>query len=742
MPQINIKNISLENAFLKRVVILVNILLIGFTIRYMTAHEVLFDPDSYIWYRIAAYFSGLDTRFFVEKDGLTLDLLGYYPTYRYIEQYPLGLPLAIGYTFKLLSYLNLVDFTKEGLMKYFFFFGSITGALTGIAGYLIVREIFKNEKIAFAAALFYVVSVASFTRNTAGDCGQESLGGLLIFLWIFLAIKAFKQRFLSKEHIIYTVASGVSSGLASATWGGNEFYLGVFGLSYVLYMLIIGIKREIENKESMFLSYPVIIFLTLLVRDLISPLRYSLLPKSVIYLILYLGIFLALLYLATIRIKIDVRLSLAGAFIIFLVAFSAFYGIDAIITTVKSAIKSYIHGKKSLTGETVAYYRMSTLKDFKDMFGLMLLFIPVGLAYLAYEFYRERRFGILFIIIWTILGILAFRYMIRLHFFLALPVPLLTLLTINFFVKKSTTDESFRKIAIVFLFVLVFAPTVTDGAIYAKLSKNNDLNVLPWKDAGEWIKEHTEPNALLIHWWDYGYYLQTFAERTTIVDGGNFGPQVIRKEGNRTIIGDPNRNVDVAKFFCSEEGSYYEKHLYEVYNPENRPVYILVSVEEFPKSGAINYHAKDNIYYYRLTLDSTGDIKIDSKRIENLLNSIKPTGRYTVREEEDRYIVLTEISIGRGIIPVVIEVNKTGNRTLDMEKIKKEVENVGLVDFAVIPAGKFYIIWVQIGKKEWGNKLLTKFLPFQLNGGGKGLKNYELVYTNGYVYIYKYKQSD
>ncbi len=729
----------LKKVDLRLILILLSIFLIGFTMRYMTAHEVLFDPDSYLWYREAAYFSGLDTRNFVKtEDGYTLDLLRYYPTSRPIEAHHLFLPITIGYTFKILSMLGLVSFTKEGLMSYMFFFGAFTGALTGIMAYFLVREIIRNEKIAFMSSLFYVVSVASFTRNTAGDCGQESLGGLLIFLWLFLFIKASKQDFLTKNHLILSVLAGISGGLASSTWGGNEFYIALVSLSVFLYALYISAFGKEINK-SLFLSYIIAILLIFGVRELINPLTYRVInPHSLIYVLIYLTLLLSTIMIVSSILRINPRISIGAGLAVAIFLVSLTFGPESLIKSIKGALESYIHGKKSLTGETVAYYRMSSFQDFKDMFGLILLFIPIGLAYLSYNFYKERRFEILFLIVWTILGILAFRYMIRLHFFLALPAPLLTLLTIDFFVKKSTSDVNFRKIATVFLIVLVFAPTVKDGALYVKFAKNNDLSVLPWKDAGKWIKENTEPNALLISWWDYGYYLQTFAERATIVDGGNAGPQVIRKEGNKTIKGSPNRNVDVANFFCNEEGSYYEKHLYEVYNPEKRPVYVLVSVEEFGKSGAINYHAKDSIYYYRFVIDSTGNVEIDSKRIQNLLSSIKSTGEYRIQDKGDKYVVYTEISLGKGVVPVVFKINKTGNITLDMQRIKKEVQSLGLVDFAIIPTGNFYIIWVQIGKKEWGNKLLTKFLPFQINGSGKGLKNYKLVYTNGYVYVYKY----
>ncbi len=49
--------------------ILLGIFLIGFSIRYLTRHELLSDPDSYWWYRLAGYYSGVKTEYFYQENG-------------------------------------------------------------------------------------------------------------------------------------------------------------------------------------------------------------------------------------------------------------------------------------------------------------------------------------------------------------------------------------------------------------------------------------------------------------------------------------------------------------------------------------------------------------------------------------------------------------------------------------------------------------------------------------------------
>ncbi|MCL6500641.1 MAG: hypothetical protein K6T16_01250 [Candidatus Pacearchaeota archaeon] len=43
-----------------------------------------------------------------------------------------------------------------------------------------------------------------------------------------------------------------------------------------------------------------------------------------------------------------------------------------------------------------------------------------------------------------------------------------------------------------------------------------------WQKAMAWVRENTTEDALFIHWWDYGYWVQTIGKRATVTDGGHF----------------------------------------------------------------------------------------------------------------------------------------------------------------------------------------------------------------------------
>ncbi|MAG78975.1 hypothetical protein CMI40_01215 [Candidatus Pacearchaeota archaeon] len=42
-----------------------------------------------------------------------------------------------------------------------------------------------------------------------------------------------------------------------------------------------------------------------------------------------------------------------------------------------------------------------------------------------------------------------------------------------------------------------------------------------WQKTMSWVRENTTESAVFAHWWDYGYWVQTIGERSTILDGGN-----------------------------------------------------------------------------------------------------------------------------------------------------------------------------------------------------------------------------
>jgi asparagine N-glycosylation enzyme membrane subunit Stt3 len=593
---------------LKQFSLVFAIFLIGFATRYITKHQLLFDPDSYWWYQLAMYFAGIDDgrlQYFHKVGGKTIYELAYYPTGRVLEKELLLLPFTIGFSYKILGIFGAPQ-TPEGLLNYMFFFGPFFGALTAVLAYFLGKELTGSDKAGFIAAVFYSFAHFAMTRNTAGDTGQESLGSFFLFLMLYLFIVSVKQKEL-KSNVGYAIASGIVFLLAANTWGGTSFYWGLIASSVFAYLAYnVALNRPLEEYRNVCVAFPLLILIGVLIPSLVgigkSYVIGNISTKNVFQNLSYIIVLICLFLIGYDEFRKKKEVSLQPRVI--------FLGTIAIVTlaifvsgkyVIFEKIFDFIHrlvfdpGEKGLTGKTVAYYRPTSFPEFKGTFGLLLLAVPVGFLLIGYDFYKRRDFTSIFMIFFMILGIIAYRWMIRLSFFLAFILPLFAAILFVRYIerqkprgrtpkKKEGSGEGTYRINILVSFLVllfVLSPTLVKSVEMLKGQKYSDQGVVPWKLAGEWIKENTPESALLIHWWDYGYHLQTFAIRRTIVDGGNTGPPV---EG-----GSSHRNIDVAKAFVYPEDQFY-KYI-KPYNPENRPIYVLMSIEEIGKSGAITYHS-------------------------------------------------------------------------------------------------------------------------------------------------------
>jgi asparagine N-glycosylation enzyme membrane subunit Stt3 len=84
--------------------------------------------------------------------------------------------------------------------------------------------------------------------------------------------------------------------------------------------------------------------------------------------------------------------------------------------------------------------------------------------------------------------------------------------------KHSETEKVLAAILIIFAIFCFYSNTVT-----ATYVNSNSGSGLPgqWESSMTWIRDNTQEDAVIAHWWDYGYWTQTIGERATVVDGGN-----------------------------------------------------------------------------------------------------------------------------------------------------------------------------------------------------------------------------
>lgn len=65
-----------------------------------------------------------------------------------------------------------------------------------------------------------------------------------------------------------------------------------------------------------------------------------------------------------------------------------------------------------------------------------------------------------------------------------------------------------------------------------------------FRSAYKWLRENTEEDAVIASWWDYGYQIAGFSNRTTLVDNSEYGVRVVPEVGAAELTGMLLRIID------------------------------------------------------------------------------------------------------------------------------------------------------------------------------------------------------
>ena len=141
----------------------------------------------------------------------------------------------------------------------------------------------------------------------------------------------------------------------------------------------------------------------------------------------------------------------------------------------------------------------------------------------------SKKYSLIFI--WFIIGISGAKFLARLVFPFA-PITcflfgFLIFSLIDYIKNNDKIKDQISKITgyvIVSLLVLFIFYGFYQNTLGAAKSIGPIYNQ-EWINGEQWVKANTPKDAVFIHWWDYGYLVQTGWNRPTITDGGNaIGP--------------------------------------------------------------------------------------------------------------------------------------------------------------------------------------------------------------------------
>lgn len=207
--------------------------------------------------------------------------------------------------------------------------------------------------------------------------------------------------------------------------------------------------------------------------------------------------------------------------------------------------KIYFSGSAALVFFAILCSRISSnnLLNGENFVSQAIYFVGAILFLLGFAYiYSKEKFNISseLIILFSIAltTVINVRSATRSFFLIA---PFVCLIAAYFLVTlwnsfKNAKDETYKYTvlagSIISLGLLIFTlsgnpfANYSNGMIYITSTQATYIGSssnFQWQNAMDWVRNNTEETEIFVHWWDYGYFIQTLANRPTVTDGGHAG---------------------------------------------------------------------------------------------------------------------------------------------------------------------------------------------------------------------------
>jgi len=442
-------------------------------------------------------------------------------------------------------------------------FPVIMATLTCLVIYFLGRDI-GGKEVGLFSAFFLALNSSYISRTSLGFFDDENVGIFGILLFIFFFLRSIEPERSLRNGLTYAIAAGLSLGYLFSSWGAARYPLGIT----VLFVFVLLLLRRYSSR--LLLSYSATFGIALFIAVNVPKLGFRYLTEVTILAVF--GIFLLLCLIeASGHIK---TLKMKTVFVIcFLALFAALFFLLSwfgYIAPLGQKFLSVINPFQRLGGGTVQQlvqsvqeHRPAGWGSFYYDFGIGLFFVPVGL-YFAVQNPTNKN---IFLCIFGLTSVYFAGSMVRLALLMApafsilwalalvqLLAPFITLIKevpgiprrkMRF---QTPVGKEFSGAFIILMFlILTFTlvlpsplstfPRVLDHAYSPTTIAGSSLPLKPnepvtdWLDALNWMRINLKSTDVVASWWDYGYWITTIANKTTLADNGTINSTKIARIG-------------------------------------------------------------------------------------------------------------------------------------------------------------------------------------------------------------------
>lgn len=559
------------------------------------------EYDPFFWYRIAEH---------IAKNGYASyftwqDTLSWYPMGRDIahSSYP-GNPFSAVIIWQVLNAIQI----RVSVYDVALYFPILMATLTCVAAYYFGKDL-GGKAVGIFTALFMAINPSYIGRTVLGFFDTENIGifGMVATGLFFLRSIDAKRK--TPERIAYGVAGGLTMGYAFASWGAAR-YISSLLLLYVMVSLLLG---KIEQRH--IVSYSVTTVVGFLIALVIPRLGVSYILN--IENLAAIGAIGLLVIYEVMKTRLQESQARLGTFALIGIALAAFIilpylGIGNPITGKFLKVLDPF-GETSPLFSSVSEHQLSTWASYWQDFGVTIILAVLGVYLLVKEGGEKPLYATLFFLTTVYFA----GTLVRLTLILAFPASLLAAYALVRLIEpfKAITlkpEESRSKKrrmqamgmsrgvgAIFILLVLAsFVPQTIGASTVAGFPGPLASSGVPaifdgkyshdWIDALNWIKDNTTEDSIVCSWWDYGYWIETVANRTTLADGSTKNvtqivniARMMLEPKNESLRLMKQYNVDYVVVFVT-------------FNPNNPK-------EEWPYGDNVKWPAMASIAGYNMT---------------------------------------------------------------------------------------------------------------------------------------------
>jgi len=456
---------------------------------------------------------------------------------------------------------------NSSLYDYTILFPAVIGSLTVVVIFALVR-LFGGTAAGLIASLLFAVSLPILLRGSFGWFKSEPLGIFygLLGLYLFLSAIRSENKKIAFSKIIF---GGIVMAFGMASWGGNQFFIIPIGL----FILALPFVR----KDHKFLLWSIPLFVITL---LLTCASFDRPGPQFVYSLGGIVLIVPTLFLITCIFlnkitggKNQIRNGLVFLLLIIIIG-SSFLIINdegnflpLPSSRYLNAINPFFTSTDPLVDSVAEHASVSSDLSF-FLHSVWMIFAGLGIwIILSRKISQTETFVkndmTVFLLIFGITGVYVSSVFVRLEVFASISLIILSSVGLAILTKKIFSVNFSGKIKypikisyvllIIFLFSLPLVfPTnynwinASDSppVIFTGATQNPPSN--DWLETLTWIKLNTPENAVIASWWDYGYWITTLSDRTTIVDNATLSTIQIQRMA-QMLMSTPDNSWNILK---------------------------------------------------------------------------------------------------------------------------------------------------------------------------------------------------